>query len=334
MRIVHAVRSNAFAGVERHITVLTHAQRALGDEVIVIGGDPDRMARQLGREVRHLSASTTAGVATALLRAGRVDVVHVHMTSAEAAAALTQLRHPYVVTRHFASWRGQTALGRCAAPLLRRRHGRQIAVSEFVARAVDGPSTVVYAGVSERALATDRAPWVLVCQRLEPEKQTGLALEAFALSGLATQGWRLVVAGTGRQTEALRDQAAALGIDRQFDLLGFSSDVPALMDEASVLLATAPAEPFGLSVVEAMACGLPVLASAAGGHLESVGRVQGAALYPPGAARTAAQMLRALAHDKRERDAYGRRLQSVQRQFFTPDRQARDTRRVYEDLLE
>ncbi len=174
---------------------------------------------------------------------------------------------------------------------------------------------------------------MLVCQRLEPEKQTALAVEAFALSGLVDGGWHLVIAGTGSHVALLRERTAELGIEGNVDLLGFSDDVSALMDQASILLATAPAEPFGLSVVEAMACGLPVVASAAGGHLESVGPVDGAALFPPGSAQDAAKLLRRLAIDAPWRQVYGERLQAAQRDRFTPHRQATETRSVYEELL-
>ncbi|MFK5633431.1 MULTISPECIES: glycosyltransferase family 4 protein [unclassified Ornithinimicrobium] len=333
MKVVHAVRSDAFAGVERHVVVLARAQAEQGDEIRVIGGDPHRMKVELGPDVPHLPARTTAEVGAALVRAAGADIVHTHMTAAETAAALALGGRPYVVTRHFAARRGRSWAGRLASPVLRQRAARQIAVSQFVAGAVDGRSTVVYAGVPNRPLSSARERVVLVCQRLEPEKDTALALEAFALSGLVDDGWRLVVAGTGSQGAQLRERAAQLGLLSDVDLLGFSEDVSALMDQASVLLATAPAEPFGLSVVEAMACGLPVVASAAGGHLESVGLVDGAALFSAGSAQDAAGLLRKAARYAPWRVAYGHRLQTAQRQRFTPDRQARETRSVYEELL-
>ena len=76
--------------------------------------------------------------------------------------------------------------------------------------------------------------------------------------------------------------------------------MPSADDElanAGVLLAPARSEPFGLAVVEAMAAGVPVAASAAGGHLETVGRLAGPALFPPRDHVAAASALRLLRDD-------------------------------------
>ncbi len=55
------------------------------------------------------------------------------------------------------------------------------------------------------------------------------------------------------------------------ELVGHVAETDALLAGASILLAPAPREPFGLSVVEAMAHGLPVVAAGGGAHLETVG---------------------------------------------------------------
>lgn len=264
--------------------------------------------------------------------------MHAHMTAGEAAAVLSpRTRHSaLVVTRHFAAPRGGSALGRVAAPLIRRRAAAQIAISDYVARSIDGASRVIYPGVPsapDRAADAPRDPTVLVAQRLEPEKRTEDAVRAFAASGLSDAGWLLVIAGSGSQDRVLRELADALGVSGATRFLGHRGDVPELMAKASILLATCDVEGLGLSVLEAMALGLPVVASSAGAHLETVGRVDEDALYPPGDSQTAGELLGALAASPDRRHAYGSRLQQLQRQRFSIAAQAEQTEALYRSLL-
>jgi glycosyltransferase involved in cell wall biosynthesis len=200
---------------------------------------------------------------------------------------------------------------------------------------VEGVSTVVHAGVRDQAAvdAGARKPVVLVAQRLESEKRTALALDAFRASRLAERGWKLVIAGGGSLREQLERQAHRLRIARSTRFLGHVSDVARLMATAGVLLAPRPDEAYGLSVVEAMAAGLPVVAAAGGGHLETVGTVPRAALFPPGDVPAAGAMLAELAADDNTRASYGEDLRNVQRTRFTLGAQERATDAVYRSLV-
>jgi len=96
-----------------------------------------------------------------------------------------------------------------------------------------------------------------------------------------------------------------------------------------MLLAPTPIEAFGLSVLEAMSHGLPVVAAGAGGHLETVGSTPGAALFAPGDAAAAARQLARLITDPRDRRRYGDALRERQRTLFTAERQTEGTLRVF-----
>ena len=210
----------------------------------------------------------------------------------------------------------------------------QIAVSRFVAESIDGQPTVVYAGVDTQEPASGpRDNVVLVALRLSPEKRTSDALDIFAASGVAERGWRLAIAGRGVEGEDLNRKVKQLGLAGSVQLLGFCPDLQARMARAAIVLATAPSEPFGLTVVEAMAHGTPVVAAAGGGHLELVGSSAEAALYPVGDLVEGGRLIRGLAEDPDARAAYGADLRRLQRERFTVDRQYADTQRVYEEVL-
>jgi hypothetical protein len=150
---------------------------------------------------------------------------------------------------------------------------------------------------------------VLVLQRLEREKDTRTALRAWQLSRLADDGWTLRIVGSGSERTSLEAWAAS----ERLGGVTFENWTPRVTDEyadAGIFLAPAPAEPFGLTVVEAMAAGVPVVACSAGGHLETIGMLRGSAMFSPGNAEECAALLRAFLSESARASASraGRRL--------------------------
>jgi glycosyltransferase involved in cell wall biosynthesis len=246
-----------------------------------------------------------------------VDVVHAHMTAAELAAAITPSgRASIISTRHFAAGRGSSRTARLAGRLVRRRLARQIAISRFVADEIGEPSIVILNGVAVAEAAIPDGRSILVTQRLQQEKRTVEALQAWHRSGLAADGWRLLIAGDGVQRPELEAYVTDHGV-RGVEFLGHRRDISALRERAGLALATAPAEPFGLAVAEAMMAGLPVVASAAGGHLETVGAVRPDLLYPSGDVGACAALLRRLAASSELRRSIGADLRAHARRSLT-----------------
>lgn len=338
MRIVHAIRSDGFAGVESHVARLSVGQARAGHEVAVIGGEPGAMSHAMDDvDLPRRPAATVLEVVRAIDAWRDCDILHVHMTAAEFAAlmAVRALSRPVVTTRHFAGHRGASGPGALAAPLIAHRVAAQIAISAFVAAAIEGASTVVHPGLPTAALVPGRARdrTVLVVQRLEAEKRTQDAIEVFARSGIVGSGWRLAIAGEGSQRADLERLARRLGVETSTSFLGYRQDVQELMRAAGVLVAPCDIEGFGLTVLEAMSVGLPVVACGAGGHLETVGATPGGILYPPSDLQSAATALRELVDDVSGRAAYGERLREVQSTRFTVEAQVEATDAVYRSVL-
>lgn len=332
MKVLHVVRSDGFSGVERHISSLAVAQARSGADVTVIGGAQESMTSLESEGVRTMGGDTIVDVMRSVRRAQRPDLVHAHMTAGELAACLSTTA-PIVVTRHFARRRGTTPAGRASGMLVRRRVKAQMAISRYVAQAVEGPTTVVYPGVEpqDQPDPGSRRRVVLVVQRLQPEKNTDVAIRAFA-SG-APSDWTLEIVGRGAEEDSLRQLAHRLGVQRRVSFLGFRHDVPSLMRSSSVLLAPCEVEGLGLSVLEAMAHSLPVVASRAGAHLETVGLAADALLFEAGDANAAGAMLGGLCSDAERLQSYGQQLRAVQRVRFTPKAQAEATDAVYRQVL-
>ncbi len=330
MRITHVVVTDAFAGVERYVSTVCPLLADRGHDVRVVGGPRDAMPVALGESVSWVPGVSLGSAMRALWAGGQQDVVHAHLTTAEVAGLLSRPRHrgAVVATRHIARRRGRTLAGRAAAPMLRRFLTRELAVSRFVADMIDSPAaTVLVPGVPARPISSSRSSVVLVAQRLEREKNTELALRIWQLSGLADSGWVLRIAGDGAEGDRLRALVRQDGI-QSVEWLGHVQDVQACIDDAGVFLATRPDEAFGLSVLEAMSSGCPVVAVAAAGHLETLGTSH-PGLFPADRPDIGAQFLRELAEDTQLRRELGEAGYRRQRELFDLERHVDDLLGVY-----
>jgi glycosyltransferase involved in cell wall biosynthesis len=289
------------------------------------------MREELGDAVPYVPAGTTFEVVKGLAGLGRLDVVHAHMTAGEIAAILSRLanRAPIVSTRHFPDAR------LCRLPLLFGRFvGRalamQIAISDFVARRIGEESTVIHNGVIARPQNDLDEPVALMLQRLQPEKSPTVGVEAWAKSGLGDEGWTLLIAGSGALEGSLRGRVAELGVGESVTFLGLVSATEELLRRAALLIAPAPAEPFGLSVVEAMAYGIPVVAARGGAHVETLG--DDGLFFEPGDTVAAAAHLAALGRSHDLRVSVGRRLRARQRERFSLEEHVTRLEDVYRSI--
>lgn len=335
LRVVHAVATANFAGVERYISYVAPVLAHRGVHVTVVGGDEARMTEDLqGSGVVHRSARSVPSVVRRLVWERHVDIVHAHMTAAEIAAALARplTRANLVVTRHFALGRGSSPWGRAAGRLAARAIDRQIAISRYVEAEVEGSCVTLLNAVPSAEAGPHDELVVLVAQRMQREKQGALAIDAWALSGLAERGWRMHFAGDGDERAALESRARHLGVTSSVSFLGFVDEIGAHMARASLFLATTPGDAFGLSVAEAMARGLAVVAARAGGHLETAGAAVPECLFPPGDARAAADLLVRLAEDSELRRRHGELHRNFQRQELSVDRHVDRLLAIYRSL--
>ncbi len=100
---------------------------------------------------------------------------------------------------------------------------------------------------------------VLASGRLNFQKDFPALLRAWALLGERRQDWKLKIIGEGGDMPKLKTLAEELGISDCVELPGYSSDVAGEMRNASIFAMTSLFEGFGLVIVEAMSCRLPVV---------------------------------------------------------------------------
>lgn len=103
-------------------------------------------------------------------------------------------------------------------------------------------------------------PLVLSVGRLVPEKNYDLLLRAFAIVRESMQA-RLLILGEGSERQRLCDLVRSLGIEREVDLPGFTQNPFAYMSKASVFVLSSILEGLPNVLIEAMACGCPVVST-------------------------------------------------------------------------
>jgi glycosyltransferase involved in cell wall biosynthesis len=123
-------------------------------------------------------------------------------------------------------------------------------------------------------------PFILGLGRTIRRKGFHLLIDAFAQ--LAPDTVRLVIAGEGKELEALKAQAAALGDRVLFTGLVRDADKGFLLQRCRFMVAPSLEESFGNVALEAMACGKPVIASNASGFAEIVREGENGRLVPAG----------------------------------------------------
>jgi glycosyltransferase involved in cell wall biosynthesis len=112
------------------------------------------------------------------------------------------------------------------------------------------------------------APVVVSVGRLHPKKGHALLLRAVAR--LRDRQVRCIILGEGPERERLEGLARRLGIDGRVDLPGFVANPHAVVGRADALALPSRREPFGLVLVEALACGTPVVAADAPGGASEI----------------------------------------------------------------
>ncbi len=162
--------------------------------------------------------------------------------------------------------------------------------------------------------------------RLNPQKNHRLLLDAFAAA--AIPGAHLLIAGEGDLRPELEARSAALGIATTVHFLGVRADVPRLFGAADALVMPSSWEGNPLVVMEAMAAGLPVVATRVGCVPELVSPDTGK-LTEPGDRDGLAMAMTAMAGDLVRARRLGRAATLIANERFSSEAMARAYEALY-----
>jgi glycosyltransferase involved in cell wall biosynthesis len=315
IRVVHVAPQLQTGGMERLLVEFArHADRrrfALSFLALGARGPVAEEIESCGWPVTALDARP--GVRVSLLyrlgrlfRDQRTDIVHTHNTKplmyAGPAARLARDAHRGVVHTRHGQRHGASARQDLLFGLAGRCADRIVCVSDDSARLCvrEGADprrvhTILNGIDRERFGFTGPVPGgaAVFVGRLTPEKDVPTLLRAAAIVAARRPSFRLKIAGAGPCAADLAALTGRLGLDSAVEFLGEVRDVPALFRGASVLVLSSLTEGLPLTVLEAMSCGLPVVATRVGGTPEAVADGVSGLLVPPGdPARLAEALLR------------------------------------------
>jgi glycosyltransferase involved in cell wall biosynthesis len=177
-------------------------------------------------------------------------------------------------------------------------------------------------------------PTLLYLGRLKKYKRVDLIIDAFAQVFRKFPGARLIIAGRGDAQAALEGQIARLGLQSAVQMAGFVSDEEKrdLFRRTWVHLLTSPKEGWGITNIEAAACGTLTVASNSPGLKDSVVDGQTGFLVPHGDVAALASRLEQLLGSSALCEQLGRQAHQFAQQF-TWDRAADDTERFLEIVV-
>lgn len=144
----------------------------------------------------------------------------------------------------------------------------------------------------------------------------------------------LVLAGAGPLERELRERASALKIENHVVFLGRRSDIPQVLRAYDVFILPSLSEGHPLSLLEAMASGIPVIATSVGGVPEILANGSPGIMIPPSAADELATAMEQLAKmNHRQREAIGRQLRGRVLAEFTKEKMAAATAAQYLEVM-
>jgi len=178
--------------------------------------------------------------------------------------------------------------------------------------------------------------WLLTVARLEPHKGVDMVLGALPAIIERAPDVHYAVAGKGRERERLKKLAHKMGVADRVWFLGDVSetDLPALYNLASVYVGASRraerlgVEGFGISLVEASACGLPVVAGKSGGIPDAVRDGETGFLIPPEDPAAVADAVGRLLADAGLAGRVGAAGRRAVESYYNWDRVVRDLRAI------
>ncbi|MHC4883523.1 MAG: glycosyltransferase [Planctomycetota bacterium] len=365
MRILHLIAGLEPGGAERQVVTLALFQQQEHTVQVCLLGGGGALAEELsvaGIQVHHLKKRkgmdwTAVQALGRLLREQQIEVLHCHIWTANlwGRFAALRARTPVVIIHEHSLFTAQSWTRRVVSRLLQPITDTVIAVSEEIHRELrtrcgvpEDACALVRNGIDLEPLsasAEDRdrrvgacafgehltaPPRIVIVGALEPRKdhETFLAAAAWLLA----QGHEaeFVVAGDGPLREALEEQTRALGIEEAVHFIGVVTDIPALLAEATLYVSSSRTEGISLALLEAMAVGVPVVATAVGGNAEVLRGGRAGMLVPPGKAEALANAMESLLTCTGVGETFSHRARALVHRRFSAPAMSRSILRLYE----
>lgn len=357
MRVVHVVRSLDFGGAEKLVLQLAARQRVAGGvearlACLKEGGRLEEEARALELPVTVTGLGKVRYI-SGIMRLRRhfaevaPDIVHTHnfLSHVHAAPAARMLGIPVVHTKHGRAvtsfrWspRLRRFLYRLADPIVvvSRETGdifveRSGVERERIRVVYNGIDVERYKGAGSRRAQEDGRGGrpgreiVFGCvSRLDPVKDHATILRAFASVEAEKGGCVLLVVGDGPERDNIEDMIEGYSLGGRVIMPGYSDDVPGQIASMDVFLQPSLDEGLSLTLLEAAASGVPVIATPVGGTPEVIEDGSSGTFIEPGDWQGLAEAMKRFIEDPAPFERMALRAQeTVERTFSLESMEAR-----------
>ncbi len=362
IRSVHVDTARTWRGGQNQVLLTVTGLEALGHPAVLVAHADGALKRRAQEGLRFVGFSPKSEFDVhAAWQLGRVfadvvpDVVHVHDPMAVALSAMAlamgrgATRRPLVVAarrvdfhlKHhaFSKWKyRQIDVFIAASHMIAAILAKDGVPPDRTVTIHDG----VNVGTIDRQPAVDAhaafglphgAPIVGNVAALVAHKGQRHLVAAAAHVVRAVPDARFLILGEGELRDALERQVRDLGLERHVRLAGFRSDAIGLTKSFDLFAMSSITEGLGSAMLDAMACGVPVVASRAGGIPEAVEDGRSGVLVPPRDERALSQALIALLRDREARARLGAAGRQRIVDEFSVERMVARTLAVYEDRL-
>lgn len=175
-------------------------------------------------------------------------------------------------------------------------------------------------------------PRIVAAGALIPVKAYDVLLEALADLASAGYQFELILAGHGSERSKLEGLASRMGLYEKVRFLGGVDDVPSLLATAHLLVHPSRSEGLSNTILEAMAEGLPVVATSVGGTPEFITHEKNGLLVPPDQPLLLAKSIRQLLDNPAMREEMGNAAYELVRERCSADGIAGQYERIYESI--
>jgi len=355
VRVLQVNSATSIGGGERHVADLANALAQRGHDVYAVLRHRSPLVgelRSLPQEnITMLPLRNSLDIGSALrlarlIREREIEVVHAHLARDYPLAALAVERAGtarLVITRHVLfplNRLHRFTLRRVAyAIAVSRAVGeslRGIFAESKIAHVPNGIDLKRFAAIA-RLGARDRL-LVGTIGRLAPIKGHEDFIRAASLIAAKRADVDFVIAGddespakdTRTQLERLIRE---LGLSQRVHLAGRVDETSRLLSDLDLFVSASRSEGFGLAIIEAMASGVPVVATRSAGAREIIEDGETGRLVPIGDAHALAEAILCLLDDREERERLRQRALETVRQQFSLERMVEETERVYRRAL-
>jgi glycosyltransferase involved in cell wall biosynthesis len=314
-------------------------------------GTPAEELRQQGHHVECVADSVSGKLArlrrlTQIFRDGQFDIVHTHNTLAHfyGAFAAKFAGVPVVVNTQHGRGCGKGWKAKLQFRMANQLSDRVVGVSEDAAelcrrddvRSADR-TIALWNGVDldrfeYRGPSTQ--PVAISVARLSPEKDFATLLRATWILIKDRPDFRLKIVGDGGERQKLEQLAEELNLNNNVEFLGERSDVSRLLAQAGFFVSSSRTEGISLTLLEAMAVGLPVVTTRVGGNPEIVVDGRTGRLVSPNSPEELALAMRDLLKDQEAWPVYGELGRQRVEQHFNVRNMVRQYEDLYRELLD